>query len=313
MAQPMNSLSTPLVIALVSTVLALLGVISINSFLLAHHWNVKKSERGKKFTAMNGDLRVYRRSPNERLRTLVTIFGSFFSLYLILINLIGSREISLAISLLGSSIPAWLIKERKSKFIKRQEAAWGEVLDSMISSLQSGESITESLISASKFSPPALQMTFQEIARGITHGVSIDILFIRAAERLNSPIADQIFTTILYAKEYGGRETVNLMRLLADFLREDQEVLGEIDTKFSWVRNSAILAGVAPWLLLLLLSTQPRTIQSFATPSGKVVLISGVVLTAIAYLWMERIGRLPQSPRPFNFDSKTLKVEVIER
>jgi len=50
---------------------------------------------------------------------------------------------------------------------------------------------------------------------------------------------------------------------------------------------------------LLLLSTQPSTAIAYSTPTGALVLIVGLVMTAVAYLWMNYLGRLPQTPRVF--------------
>jgi tight adherence protein B len=85
--------------------------------------------------------------------------------------------------------------------------------------------------------------------------------------------------------------------LLAEFVREDLAVVEEIRTKFGWVKNSAVLATAAPWVLLVLLSTQGSTREAFATYDGLRILTLGIVMTAAAFLWMERVGALPNVPR----------------
>ena len=80
-------------------------------------------------------------------------------------------------------------------------------------------------------------------------------------------------------------------------MRDEHQVHEEIETKFGWIRNSAILAATAPWILLLILSSQPNTIQAFATDGGKMILSIGIAATAIAYLWMERLAKIPSTPR----------------
>jgi tight adherence protein B len=73
----------------------------------------------------------------------------------------------------------------------------------------------------------------------------------------------------------------------------------EIEIKHGWIKNSAHLSSAAPWLLLLLLSSQPGTAQAFAQPGGVIILLLGIVLTLVAYFWMGRLGRLPVTPRVF--------------
>jgi tight adherence protein B len=73
----------------------------------------------------------------------------------------------------------------------------------------------------------------------------------------------------------------------------------EIEVKHGWIKNSAHLSAAAPWILLLLLSTQPSTAAAYSTPTGAMILIAGLVMTGVAYIWMNRLGRLPQTPRVF--------------
>jgi hypothetical protein len=53
------------------------------------------------------------------------------------------------------------------------------------------------------------------------------------------------------------------------------------------------------WVLLLLLSTQPATAGAVSSGSGVLVLIFGIAMTAVAYLWMAKLSQLPELPRVF--------------
>jgi tight adherence protein B len=74
----------------------------------------------------------------------------------------------------------------------------------------------------------------------------------------------------------------------------------EITAKHSWVKNSAALAAAAPWILLLLLANQPNTLRAYTSITGFTILITGALLTLTAYFWMEKVGRLNESPRIFS-------------
>ena len=73
----------------------------------------------------------------------------------------------------------------------------------------------------------------------------------------------------------------------------------EIEVKHEWIKNSAHLSAATPWILLLLLSTQPSTAAAYSTSTGAMILAAGLVMTGVAYIWMNRLGRLPQTPRVF--------------
>jgi tight adherence protein B len=111
--------------------------------------------------------------------------------------------------------------------------------------------------------------------------------------------SDQIFEAISISKTLGGAELLTILRTVGTFLRQDLALRREIEVKHGWIKNSAHLSAAAPWLLLLLLSTQPATARAFSTSSGVLILSFGVAMTAIAYIWMNRLGRLPELPRVF--------------
>ena len=111
--------------------------------------------------------------------------------------------------------------------------------------------------------------------------------------------SDQIFEALIISKALGGSELLQILRSLGDFLRQDLALRREIEVKHGWIKNSAHLSAAAPWILLLLLSTQPSTAAAYSTTTGAMILIAGLVMTGIAYIWMNRLGRLPQTPRVF--------------
>jgi hypothetical protein len=92
--------------------------------------------------------------------------------------------------------------------------------------------------------------------------------------------------------------------MVGDFIRQDLALRKEIEVKHGWIKNSAHLSAAAPWLLLLLLSTQPATVTAYSTATGVVILISGIFMTAIAYFWMNKLGALPKPPRVFGSDNQ---------
>ena len=104
---------------------------------------------------------------------------------------------------------------------------------------------------------------------------------------------------MIISKALGGSELLQILRSLGDFLRQDLALRREIEVKHGWVKNSAHLSAIAPWVLLLMLSTQPSTAAAYSTTTGAVILGAGLVMTGIAYFWMNRLGRLPQTPRVF--------------
>jgi tight adherence protein B len=178
-------------------------------------------------------------------------------------------------------------------------AAWPEVIDHLMSGIQSGLSLTESLAGLSTRGPELLRPAFTQFKASLYGNGDLT----QAIEQLKSKFShhgsDQIFEALIISKSLGGSELLQILRTLGDFLRQDLALRKEIDVKHGWIKNSAHLSAAAPWILLLLLSTQPSTAAAYSTTTGALILVAGLVMTAIAYIWMNRLGRLPHTPRVF--------------
>jgi tight adherence protein B len=210
-----------------------------------------------------------------------------------------SVVIALAFGTLAAGIAFVTVRAKNNLNEAALIAAWPEVIDHLMSGIQSGLSLTESLAGLSTRGPEVLRPAFTQF-KATLYG-SGDLT--KAIEELKALFAhhgsDQIFEALIISKALGGSELLQILRSLGDFLRQDLALRREIEVKHGWIKNSAHLSAAAPWILLLLLSTQPSTAAAYSTPTGAMILIAGLVMTAIAYIWMNRLGRLPQTPRVF--------------
>ena len=210
-----------------------------------------------------------------------------------------SVVIALAFGALAAGIAFVTVRAKNNLNEAALIAAWPEVIDHLMSGIQSGLSLTESLAGLSTRGPEVLRPSFTQF-KATLYG-SGDLT--QAIEELKALFAhhgsDQIFEALIISKALGGSELLQILRSLGDFLRQDLALRREIEVKHGWIKNSAHLSAAAPWILLLLLSTQPSTAAAYSTPTGAMILIAGLVMTGVAYIWMNRLGRLPQTPRVF--------------
>jgi tight adherence protein B len=235
------------------------------------------------------------KSSNLYLRSLV--FGSFSALFVLVIT--SSLVIALTFMCLGTSVSIVFSKRSNSKRFEAMNSAWPEVIDHLISGIHSGLSINESLAGLASRGPEILRPLFADFASTMSRTGDFKSALMKLKSDCGQPGSDQIFESIYIAKALGGSELLTILRTVGTFLRQDLALRREIEVKHGWIKNSAHLSAAAPWLLLLLLSTQPTTSRAFSTSSGALVLLFGVAMTAIAYIWMAKLGKLPEVPRVF--------------
>ena len=227
--------------------------------------------------------------------TIISASGGFFLTYFIL----GSKLLAIPFTLLGAALP-YLIKRRRQERAQAQLGTlWPELLDHMISGLRSGLSIAETLVGLARRGPEISRPIFKECHNQLLSGADIEQIFRYIKEQFNDPVADQVCEVLDFARGTGSRDTAITLRTLGDFIRSDIAVRGEIHAKLGWVKNSAVVAAVAPWILLVILSAQPSTVQAFSTSTGILILLFGVAMSGVAYFWMSRVGRVQSVPRIF--------------
>ena len=220
---------------------------------------------------------------------------TFLAIYL----LTASTLFASAFSLLVLAFTYVIVKSRSGKLELEIASSWPEVIDHLISGIQSGMSLTEALTELSVRGPEVMRPLFTAFKRQIIEDGDFDRAISTLSEKFGSHASDQIFQALLISKSLGGSQLLTILRTLGNFLRQDLALRNEIAVKQSWIKNSAHLSSAAPWLLLLLLAMQPTTVAAFTTPTGAGILLLGLSLTALAYIWMSYLSRLPSVPRVF--------------
>ena len=194
-------------------------------------------------------------------------------------------------------------KSYKAKKIQTQQAnSWPEVIDLIISSLQSGASISESLSTVGRVGPVCVRNQFLVFSNKVTQGERFDSALNYLKGEFSDPIADQLFESLYFASLFGSKNTIKVLRELSEYVSSDLALRGEIQIRFGWIKNSANLAALAPWLLFLILRSQENARNAYIQPVGQLIIISGVITTFIAYIWMQRIAKLPTAKRLFTLE-----------
>jgi tight adherence protein B len=238
----------------------------------------------------------------QRAKSLAPFLISFSCCFLVVYLLTASPLLASAFSLLAIAFTFVVVNNRRGKHGLEVSASWPEVIDHLVSAIQTGMALTEALTELSTRGPVVMQPAFSTFKSRVFEDGNFDQGIQNLAEHFKSHASDQIFQALLISKSLGGSELLSILRTLGNFLREDLALRNEIAVKQSWIKNSAHLSSAAPWLLLLLLAMQPSTVQAFSTVTGAGILFIGLFMTVLAYIWMIFLSRLPSVPRVFGGD-----------
>ncbi len=197
--------------------------------------------------------------------------------------------------LLGRSVLRGRIQARQ----RRLRRAWPGIVDHIRQAVRSGSSIAEAVVAAGEHVPAELQPAFVRFREGFKSGSLVDHLLEALKDDLADPIADRIIESLRMAYEVGGRELPGVLQSLQASVRADIGVREDALAKQSWIRAASRLGVAAPWLVLLVLSGRQETISAYTSLAGGAIIISGALVSALAFRMMSTLGRLPLERRWF--------------
>ena len=204
-----------------------------------------------------------------------------------------------AAGLVALAAPAVIVGWRARVQRRASRMVWPDVVDHLVSAVRSGLALPDAVASLAQSGPPALREAFAAFANDYQATGSFARCLDRLKDRLADPIADRILETLRMSREVGGSELPSVLRNLAQYLRQESAIRGEVEARQSWVMNAARLGAAAPWIVLVLLSTRPEAAAAYNTPAGVTLIVGGLLVTVLAYRVMIALARLPEERRWF--------------
>jgi tight adherence protein B len=226
-----------------------------------------------------------------------TCFGVAVFVCLVFFAVTRSWPISVCFGLFGGWLPMAVVRWRARKRTALLRQLWPDVVDHLRSAIRAGLSLPEALIQLGQKGPEELRHVFHDFGADYRAGGQFDPALNRLKERLADPVADRIVEALRLTREVGGSDLGRLLGTLGEFLRESARTRSELEARQSWTVNAARLAVAAPWIVMVLLATRPEAVAAYNTAMGAAVLLGGLLVSAVCYSVMLRIGALPEDER----------------
>lgn len=232
------------------------------------------------------------------VRSLLGACVVAFVLVLAIVELtVGVLPIAVCFATIAAGLPLALVRRRARQRRAVLRDLWPDAVDNIASAVRAGLALPEALAQLGDRGPEPLREPFRRFGDDYRLTGRFSESLDRLKERLSDPVADRLVESLRIAREVGGSDLGRLLRTLSGFLREDARTRAELETRQSWTVNAARLATAAPWVVLAMLSSNPRSVGAYSTAVGAAILAGGAGVTAVAYWAMTRIGRLPEEGR----------------
>ncbi len=236
-------------------------------------------------------------SPRLTPQIALAMFASGCVGVVVMLIVTTSLVVALAFGVVAGGAPLAILTRRRAQLRNARTAAWPDAVDDLASAVRAGMSLPDALSALALRGPAELREPFQLFALDYRRTGSFATCLDALAVQLDDPTGDRVIEALRLAREVGGSDLGRLLRTLSTVLREDARARAELIARQSWSINAARVAVAAPWVTLIMLSLRPGALSCYDSTAGAIVLAIAAGMSAIAYLLMRRIGRLPQEQR----------------
>ncbi len=191
--------------------------------------------------------------------------------------------------------PVLVVRTRRGRADDRLEAALPGALEAVARSLRSGASLRQAVEEAGRAGGGgrALAAELARAAAEAGQGASLVSALEAVGARRPLPGVRLGVAALCLGAETGGAQA-RAVDGVAATVRERLAVAAELRALSSQARISALVIGVAPvGFGAFAAATDPRTSQFLLhTSGGLVLLVVGLVLDALGWLWMQRLAKV---------------------
>lgn len=226
-------------------------------------------------------------TPPRRARLAAGVTAAIASL--VVGGAVAAAAVAAVLVLLPAAGRRWAAK----RATERYDADLAPALDAVGRSLRAGATLTQALEEASVLGGPVTADLAAAVARARRGGGIVEALDAWSAAATR-PAVRLVASALSLAAEVGGSQA-RAVDGLAATVRSRQHALAEARAQATQARLSGLVIAAAPLAFGLLTGAgDARTLRFLlATPLGLFVLLSGLALDGVGFMWMRRLSRRP--------------------
>jgi tight adherence protein B len=185
------------------------------------------------------------------------------------------------------------LKRKAAARFKMFQAQLPEAIDMLVNAMKSGYSLQAAIKFAGDEMPDPLGPEFARVYDEQRLGMEMRNALLKLQDRIDTLDSKMFVTALLLQRETGGN-LAEVLTNLATLMRERVGLRGHIDTLTAEPKMSAIVLGVMPLALFVIVSIVNKDYMSplWTTPNGRLLSLYGLVSILIGYIVLRKIGQI---------------------
>ena len=228
--------------------------------------------------------------PTEYLLiSLIAALGLFAALRL------ATANIFLAIfgAVVGFMAPKLFIVKAQNKRKQALNNQLPEFLNILSNALRAGLSFNQAINTASEEMSDPIRWEFKKVLRDTSLGRPLDEALIEMVDRTGDEDMEMFVSAVIIQRQVGGNLS-EVLDMIANTIRERVKLKGEIRTLTAQNKMSAMIIGILPLAIALILSVlNPEYLKPLYTnPLGIALVVVALVMMGIGALFLKKVTTL---------------------
>lgn len=191
----------------------------------------------------------------------------------------------------AAGFPVYL-KARRDSGKKKFEEQLGQAMPLIASNLRAGSSVAQAIGPVAENMSDPIKSEFRRLASDIRAGTPVLEALDKVADRTGSRDL-RLFATAVDISQQTGGSLADITENVGQTVRARVEARKTIKSKTSLNRiESQIMVGLPVFMMAALLAISPSHREFYSQPSGWALIALAVVLDALAYLMMRKMGEV---------------------
>jgi tight adherence protein B len=231
---------------------------------------------------------------------LAVVVVLFLVAGLLAFAIFGGIAAAVAVGMFAATFPPAAYRRRRATRLAKAQEAWPRMIEEVrILPGSLGRSIPQALFDVGRRGPVDLQPAFAAAQREWLLSTDFDRTLVVLKERLADPTADAACETLLIAHELGGADLDRRLLALAEDRIQDTQGRKDARAKQAGVRFARRFTLIVPVGMALAGMSVGNGRSAYGTALGQVLVVCGIGMTVLCWLWAGMIMKLPEEQRVF--------------
>lgn len=231
----------------------------------------------------------------------ISVTAALFTLgALLAFAVFGGVLPSLVVGGFAASFPVASSRARRAARRATAQDAWPRMLEEIrIQTSALGRSIPQALFEVGRRGPVEMRSAFDAAQREWLLSTDFERTLAVLKSRLADPTADATCETLLIAHELGGSDLDRRLDALVEDRVLDTQGRKDARAKQAGVRFARRFVLLVPLGMAIAGMSVGNGRAAYATAEGQILVVAGVAMVAVCWLWAGRLMKLPEEQRVF--------------